>query len=33
MHQPTGYVQACIAAAAAAAAAADTLPTMSMRLI
>jgi len=30
MHQPTGYVQACIAAAAAAA---DTLPTMSMRLI
>jgi len=32
MHQPTGYVQACIAAAAAAAAA-DTLPTMSMRLI
>jgi len=29
MHQATGYVQACIAAAAAA----DTLPTMSMRLI
>jgi len=28
MHQATGYVQACIAAAAA-----DTLPTMSMRLI
>jgi len=33
MHQPTGYVQGIAAAAAAAVAAADTLTTMSTRLI